>query len=437
MYVFADHGNFLSFQMCQKEKQDKLLTVPITAPVRRAAALTGVAPATISRVSRQVQKKMPRKQRRDKIVVDDFDRAVIRRTVHKMMASQKIQPTITTILSEVKENITYKGGREHLRKLLLEMGFKWKTVETNRKVLIENPDIVYKRVNYLRKLKEVREEGGPIVFMDETYIHTSHSPRKGWQTDGIAHTTPIGKGDRIIIVHAGSEDRFVKGAGLIFKSKSTSGDYHDDMNFTNYQKWIREKLIPNLPPKTTLIIDNAPYHNVQVDRCPTAATKKADIKAWLSRHGIEYPENFLKPELLNLCKIHKQPPKYVVDTILEEYGHKCLRLPPYHADFNPIEMIWANVKRKVGTRNFTFKMKDILELTEAAIDSVTAEDWRNCCRHVRTIEDRYWAEEIVIDRAIEPITFQVTSSDSGTDTASDSDEWSSGTDTADEIIDGK
>jgi hypothetical protein len=33
------------------------------------------------------------------------------------------------------------------------------------------------------------------------------------------------------------------------------------MNVTNYQKWLTEKLIPNLPPKSVLVVDNAPYHN--------------------------------------------------------------------------------------------------------------------------------------------------------------------------------
>ena len=47
------------------------------------------------------------------------------------------------------------------------------------------------------------------------------------------------------------------------------------MKGDNFFKWVKEKLIPHLPPKSVLIIDNAPYHNLQVDKCPTQASRKA------------------------------------------------------------------------------------------------------------------------------------------------------------------
>ena len=46
------------------------------------------------------------------------------------------------------------------------------------------------------------------------------------------------------------------------------------MNNKNYQKWIQEKLNPNIPANKVLIIDNAPYHNVQEEKCPTMASRK-------------------------------------------------------------------------------------------------------------------------------------------------------------------
>lgn len=41
------------------------------------------------------------------------------------------------------------------------------------------------------------------------------------------------------------------------------------MNFNNYVKWIREKLMPNIPPNSVIVVDNAPYHNVQLNPAPT------------------------------------------------------------------------------------------------------------------------------------------------------------------------
>jgi hypothetical protein len=44
----------------------------------------------------------------------------------------------------------------------------------------------------------------------------------------------------------------------------STADYHSEMNYTDYE-WLKERLIPNLPPNYTLVIDNAPYHNAQLN----------------------------------------------------------------------------------------------------------------------------------------------------------------------------
>jgi len=406
------------------------LQVPLSAPVRRTAYLTGVSITTVSSIQRSTSRRL-RKKRSDSMIFDDFDRCVVRRTVNEMMATHQILPTIGSLSKILQEKIGFKGSRETLRRLLHELGFKWQTLRSNRRVLTEKPDIINKRIQFLREMSRTREQGRPVVYMDETYIQASHSPRKGWQSEEIKHHVPIGKGERLIIVHAGSETGFVPNAGLIFKSKSKSGDYHDDMNFNNYKKWLEEMLIPNLPANSCVVIDNASYHNVQVNRCPTSSTKKAEIQAWLTENGIPFGAKFLKPELLELCKRYKQQPRYVVNQMLESHGHKCIRLPPYHADLNPIELIWSNVKGKVSKKNFTFKLNAISALAEEAINSVTPEEWKKCCEHVKKLEQEYWARDVAVDAEVERVEFDVCSSDSATDTASDSTSY---TDSADEYL---
>jgi transposase len=72
-----------------------------------------------------------------------------------------------------------------------------------------------------------------------------------------------------------------------------------------------------------------------------------------------------KPQLYRLIQIHKpRAQKYVVDHILASYGHTVLRLPPYHPDLNPIEMIWSQVKEWVASRNVTFKTENVKLLCE-------------------------------------------------------------------------
>lgn len=87
-------------------------------------------------------------------------------------------------------------------------------------------------------------------------------------------------------MHAGYNAGFILNGLLIFKSGTKSGDYHSNMNYTNYVKWIRLQLMPNLPPNSVVVIDNAPYHNKIKDATTTSNTKKSDMISWLTEKGV-------------------------------------------------------------------------------------------------------------------------------------------------------
>jgi len=66
--------------------------------------------------------------------------------------------------------------------------------------------------------------------------------------------------------------------------------------------------------------------------------------------------------------------RYELDEIALEKGHEVIRLPPYNCQYNPIELIWAQVKGEVAKKNNTFKMANVEKLAHAAMDAVTQED---------------------------------------------------------------
>ena len=76
----------------------------------------------------------------------------------------------------------------------------------------------------------------------------------------------------------------------------------------------------------------------------TSSSRKADIQQWLRDHNVQFENDMLRPQLLALAKAHKPPPKYVIDNLTKERGHEILRLPHYHPDLNPIELIWSHAK---------------------------------------------------------------------------------------------
>lgn len=52
------------------------------------------------------------------------------------------------------------------------------------------------------------------------------------------------------------------------------------MNKTNFGQWVEEKLIPNFPPASIVVMDNASYHSVILNKEPTSGTKVAAIQQW-------------------------------------------------------------------------------------------------------------------------------------------------------------
>lgn len=80
-----------------------------------------------------------------------------------------------------------------------------------------------------------------------------------------------------------------------------------------------------------------------------------------------------------------------------EHGHTVVRLPPYHCDLNPIELIWA--QKKVAASNIG--SRDVKQLTEEAFNNITVENWKNCCELVKKIEKDYYERDRTLYKNIE------------------------------------
>ena len=108
---------------------------------------------------------------------------------------------------------------------------------------------------------------------------------------------PSGKGSRLIVLYAGSGSGWVHGADLVFQSKKVTGDYHNELTSEHFEEWFHDSLMPNIPPKSLIVIDNAPYHSRRLEPVPTMSSRKQVMQDWLTAHGIQFPENCLKQEL--------------------------------------------------------------------------------------------------------------------------------------------
>ena len=114
---------------------------------------------------------------------------------------------------------------------------------------------------------------------------------------------------------------------------------------------------------------------------------------WLQKKGVAVDPLALKPTVYEMVKQHKPSKDYVVDRLFQEWGHRVLRLPPYHCDLNPIEMIWGITKNNVADNNKTFKLSDAKTLTDTALESIKKETFQKSCGHSEEIEAKYWAQD--------------------------------------------
>ncbi|XP_062532866.1 uncharacterized protein LOC134201642 [Bombyx mori] len=261
--------------------------------------------------------------------------------------------------------------------------------------------------------------------MDETWVNAGHTVSKAYVDTTITSKrqafmeglstgakNPTSKGRRLIVVHMGNENGFIEGADDVFESKNTS-DYHESMDANRFEQWF-ENILPKLGENAVVVLDNAPYHSRRQEKTPTTAWRKASIEEWLRNKDLGYDEKYVKAELLkkvNDVKANYQ--SYAVDELAKQFKVEVLRLPPYHCELNPIELVWADIKGHVARNNTTFKFEDMKKLLQEGIQRVSADKWRNCVDHVIKVEDNFYSNiDNMIEYTIDSFIINTADSDS-------------------------
>lgn len=363
----------------------------------RVAKATGISRRSVQRIMKEARNgeggprfctpHVKRPRRRKTTNIDNFNKCVIRRIFCEFYHTKGHHPPNKTLLSVLRERINFKGSDWSLRYIINKLGFRRKKCCSKYKILIEKSEIREKRLSYLQALAQYKKEGRPVVYTYKMYIHS------------------------YLIIHAASEIGFIHNALFIFESDVQSDVQH---NSEIYEHWLREKLIPNLPPKSVVVVDEMSY-NVTLISVPTSSSRRADMVTWLLQHNIPFEKEMYKPELHRLIKLNKN--KFTVfklDTLLAEYGHSVLRLPKYHADLNPLDQVWAAIiKEFVADRINTLIFSDLINVIKEKLNLIVKDEWFSIYKSIQETEKNYLLTELVIDEATEKVMSDVASDYSG------------------------
>ena len=151
----------------------------------------------------------------------------------------------------------------------------------------DRPDVAYRRKQWKKYQK--RLDPARLVFIDETWAKTNMTPTHGWSKKGkpLLAKAPGGHWQTMTFLAALRHDRIT--APCVFDGP---------INGERFLAYVKQFLVPTLKPGDVVIMDNLSSHK-------SAAVRKAIRKA----------------------------------------GARLFFLPPYSPDLNPIEQVFAKLKR--------------------------------------------------------------------------------------------
>ena len=141
---------------------------------------------------------------------------------------------------------------------------------------------------FKEKIKNYEEAGRPIVYIEET----------GFEEDMPRLSGDALKGKRCLGTYRWHLKKRIPAIGALFKTTLINVClFAGSINTDVFSAWVEQQLVPCLPEKAVVVMDNASFH------------KRTDIRQFIEKEG------------------------------------KSLEfLPPYSPELNPIEKKWGQVK---------------------------------------------------------------------------------------------
>jgi transposase len=327
--------------------------------------------------------------------------------MHELIHKQKtegISITSTIITAELHKQLAIAVDRSTVRRWLNALGYHWrhKHYVGGMKPQAKNARIRQFILEYAAALAEEQAGSAIIVYVDESYIHAHHASKKGWFHISDRDVIGDDNGTRLIILHAMADSGLLAvpdtiasnwlsepalTAELVFEEVLEDGqddsDYHNTMTGAKFVAWLRNRLFPTFAAihpgkKMFLVMDNAGYHRPRDESW--VSSSKAQNKHALAHllldlgvsqitttgaHPRTVPAHRFKAsigeggpskdDLLAAVQKwlaeHPDHNRTVVEQLMSDAGHALVYTPPYCPEVQPIELLWAQVKRYVAAHS--------------------------------------------------------------------------------------
>lgn len=101
--------------------------------------------------------------------IDDTDKEILTYLILNFHETETTVPTLKRILPNFKDVSGFTESLESLGKVMQGIDFRWRKIQSNKKLSMERYDIRFQTTHYLRDIRRFRQEREPIVYTDERY----------------------------------------------------------------------------------------------------------------------------------------------------------------------------------------------------------------------------------------------------------------------------
>ena len=401
---------YSAFESFERNKLDKSIIV-VDDPYAVTSSSTGVARTTVANIVKSVREsgsvpplRLPG-NRNQVTAIPVSTEARIREFVlerHREGAICNAKHIVALLKDEFAVEIQDRTMRRHLAR----MGFFWSHTKKQTRSLRESSRIRQQRHDYLYEIRKNQklpfDEQYHLVYLDESFLHHHHGAQFSWFSDGDFVERSAGKGRRWCFIHALMEEGLLEGTLLIFEAKKSKGDYHQQFDHQVFQKWFQEQLLPHLPKRCLIVMDRCSFHMVGKDAIIPKQMRKVERQAWLTQHGFDWEESWLKPRLIEEAEA-KRDKKTMGEIFAEHKGHRVLFLPVHHPELNPIEFVWNTAKGECARlfSNQTSFQDQRMRLEEAFRNKIDSKYCAEAFRHVKQFEEKYWETDLALDEELD------------------------------------